>query len=231
VLKKKILIIDDEVKVANVIKRLLEATGKYDARIETDGERAVSAVRKVKPDLILLDLMMSGMNGFEICKSLKSKERFSSIPIIIVSGKTDKTDKISSLDMGADDYVTKPFSIDELDARIRAVLRRSEPEGEEKKMSVGGIIEIDLMRHKVTVKGEKVELTVAEFTILQLLASQKNRVFTRNEILDYLWGGDKPVIERTIDVHITHLKGKLGKAGKFIKNIRGVGYEIDEEDE
>jgi DNA-binding response OmpR family regulator len=175
--------------------------------------------------------MMSGMNGFEICKSLKSKERFSSIPIIIVSGKTDKTDKISSLDMGADDYVTKPFSIDELDARIRAVLRRSEPEGEEKKMSVGGIIEIDLMRHKVTVKGEKVELTVAEFTILQLLASQKNRVFTRNEILDYLWGGDKPVIERTIDVHITHLKGKLGKAGKFIKNIRGVGYEIDEEDE
>ena len=230
-LKKKILIIDDEVEVAKVTKRLLETTGKYEAYTETNGEKVISAVQGIKPDLILLDLMMSGVSGFEICKSLKGKKRFSSIPVIIVSGKVDKTDKVSSLDMGADDYITKPFSVDELDARIRAVLRRSEPEGEEKKMSVGDIIEIDPMRHKVTVKGEKIELTAAEFMILQLLASRKTRVFTRSEILDYLWGEDKVVIKRTIDVHITHLKGKLGKAGKFIKNIRGVGYKIDEEDE
>ncbi len=230
-LKKKILIIDDEVEVAKVTKWLLESTGKYEAHIETDGEMAISAVQKVKPDLILLDLMMSGVSGFEICKSLKGKERFSSIPVIIVSGKTDKTDKISSLDMGADDYITKPFLVDELDARIRAVLRRVEPEGEEKKMSVGGMIEIDLIRHEVTVKGKKISFTAAEFMILQLLASRKTRVFTRSEILDYLWGDDKLVIDRTIDVHITHLKGKLGKAGKFIKNVRGVGYKIDEKDE
>lgn len=230
-IKKKILIIDDEADVAKIMKRLLESTGKYEAHIETDGEMVVPAVQRVKPDLILLDLIMSGMSGFEICKSLKNKERLSSIPVIIVSGKTDRTDKVSSLDMGADDYITKPFSVDELDARIRAVLRRSDPEGEEKKMEIGGMIEIDPMRHEVTVKGEKVELTAAEFMILQLLASRKARVFTRSEILNYLWGEDKLVIERTIDVHITHLKGKLGKAGKFIKNIRGIGYKVDEEDE
>lgn len=229
-LKKKILIIEDEIKMANVAKQLLESTGKYEVHIETDGERAIPAIQKVSPDLILLDLMMSGMSGFEICKSLKDKERFSSIPIIIVSGKLDKTDKVSALDMGADDYITKPFLLDELDARIRAVLRRSEPEGEEKKMSVGGMIEIDIMRHEVMVKSKKIELTIAEFMILQLLASRKTRVFTRSEILDYLWGQEKIVIDRTIDVHITHLRGKLGKAGKFIKNIRGIGYKIDDQD-
>lgn len=230
-LKKKILTIEDEAEVAKMTKRLLEATGKYEVHIETDGEGAVSAVRKIKPDLILLDLMMSGVSGFEICKSLKAKERLSSIPVIIVSGKTDKTDKISSLDMGADDYITKPFSIDELDARIRAVLRRSEPEGEAKKMSVAGIIGIDLMRHVVAVNGAKVSLTTAEFMILQLLVSRKTRVFTRSEILSYLWGEDKGVTDRTIDVHVVHLRHKLGKAGRFIKNIQGVGYKIDEEDE
>ena len=229
-LKKKILIIEDEAKVAKVTKRLLESTGKYEVHTEIDGEMAISAVQTVNPDLILLDLMMSGTSGFEICKSLKHKERFSSIPIIIISGKLDKTDKVSALDMGADDYITKPFLLDELDARIRAVLRRSEPEGEEKKMTVGGMIEIDIMRHEVKVENKKVELTVAEFMILQFLASRETRVFTRNEILEYLWGEEKTVVDRTIDVHIAHLRSKLGKAGKFIRNIRGIGYKIDDRD-
>lgn len=229
-LKKKILIIEDDVDFVKITKRNLETTGKYEVHTETDAEMALSVVQKVKPDLILLDLMMPGMSGFGICKSLKAKERLSGIPVIIVSAKADKTDKVSCLDMGADDYIVKPFSTEELDARIRAVLRRSEPEGEEKRLSVGDMIEMDLGRHEVTVKGEKVELTAAEFMILQMFASRKTRVFSRSDILDYLWGEDKLVTERTIDVHITHLREKLGKAGKFIKNIRGVGYKIDEED-
>jgi DNA-binding response OmpR family regulator len=228
--KKKILIVEDDADFAKITKRNLETTGKYEVYTEDDGERALAVVQKVKPDIILLDLMMPGMSGFGICKSLKSKERFSAIPIIIVSAKADKTDKVSCLDMGADDYIVKPFSIEELDSRIRAVLRRSEPKGKENRIVICGVIEIDVDRHEVTVKGGKVDLTAAEFLILQMFASRKARVFSRSDILNYLWGEDKLVTERTIDVHITHLREKLGKAGKCIKNVRGVGYKIDEED-
>lgn len=230
-LKKKILVVDDEEKVAKMAKLTLEDLGTYKVRVETTGEAALEAVNSFKPDLILLDMMIPGMNGLEICKRLKGKEKTASIPIIILSGNEEESYKVSSLDSGADDYIVKPVSLNELDARIRAVLRRSETEGGEKKMIVAGIIEIDLMRHVVAVKGEKVELTAAEFMILQLLASRKTRVFTRSEILDYLWGEGKIVVEQTIDVHINHLRNKLGKAAKFIQNIRGVGYKIDEEDE
>ena len=229
--KIKLMVVDNEVDFLKLLKLNLENTGKYDVHIESDGERVISTIQRVNRELILLDLMMPGMSGLEVCKSLKGKERFSSIPIIIISGKFNETDKVLALDMGADDYIVKPFSLDELDARIRAVLRRSNPESEEEKIIVGGMIEIDIMRHEVTVKSKKVELTVAEFMILQLLASRKNRIFTRSQILDYVWGQEKIVIDRTIDVHIAHLRGKLGKAGEFIKNIRGIGYKIDDQDE
>ena len=142
-LKKKILIIDDQKESATLTKIRLEETGKYEAHIETDGTRANEAVRKVKPDLILLDLMMPEVSGFKICKDLKAKERSAAIPIIILSAKTDKSDKVSGLDTGADDYIVKPFLPDELDARIRAVLRRSLPKGQEGLVAVGKILAID----------------------------------------------------------------------------------------
>jgi DNA-binding response OmpR family regulator len=228
--KKKILIIDDDVAFGRMAKLRLEETDKYEVKTEAEGEEAIAAVRKFEPDLILLDIMMPGTSGFKICKELKEKEKFSSIPIIILSGKRDESDKVSGLDIGADDYIVKPFSASELDSRIRAVLRRAGKAGEEKKITVGNMLVMDLEKYEVTVKGKKVELTATEFTILKLLASRKTQVFTRSRILDYLWGEEKLVIERTIDVHIRHLREKLGKAAKFIQNVRGVGYKLEEDE-
>ncbi|MBN1526270.1 MAG: response regulator transcription factor [Candidatus Omnitrophica bacterium] len=229
--KKKILIVDDERDFSKLLKSNLEETGKYEVYTEGDGEKAIEKVGKVKPDLILLDLMMPGASGFKICKALKEKERFSAIPIIIVSAKHDDTDKVSCLDMGADDYIVKPFSANELDARIRAVLRRLGPAGGEDRITIGGKVTIDPKSREVLADGKKVELTNAEFLILQLLASRKTRVFSRTEILDYLWGEDKVVTDRTVDVHIRHLREKLGKAKKFIKNVTGAGYKVEETEE
>ena len=180
------------------------------------------------PDLIILDLMLPDMDGLEICKFLKRKEIYSFIPIIMLTAKGEETDKILGLELGADDYVTKPFSPKELVARVKAVLRRQAQKEETKKIEVGGMVEIDLEKYEVKVKGKKIELTSTEFRILQLLASRKGLAFTRDNILDYLWGHEKAVIDRTVDVHIRHLREKLGKAAHFIKNLRGIGYKLEE---
>jgi len=227
--KIKILIIDDEKDFARMAKSSLEETGKYEVKIETDSQVALATVKRFAPDLILLDIMMPGASGPKICKDLKEKDRFSSIPIIMLSGKIDESDKVSCLDSGADDYIVKPFLVHELDSRIRAVLRRSGGGIEENKLAIGDTVVMDLERHEVIVDGKKIDLTTTEFNILKLLASRKGQVFTRSRILDYLWEGEKGVIQRTIDVHIRHLREKLGKAGGFIKNVRGVGYKIEED--
>lgn len=228
-IKKKLLIIDDDVSFTRMLKLNLEDIGKYEVYVENDSDLALGTATKIMPDLILLDLMMPRFSGFHVCKALKSKQRLAAIPVIIVSAKSDKTDKVACLDMGADDYMVKPFSIDELDARIRAVLRRSWHEEDNKNISIGKILSIDLPRHEVTVGGKRIDLTAAEFLILVLFATHKTRLFSRSEILDYLWGEEKVVTDRTVDVHIAHLREKLGEAGDFIKNIRGFGYKIDDE--
>jgi len=225
---KLIVIVDDEPAIVEEICDYLNVRG-YRAEGFSGVESLFEFLKREKPDLIILDLMLPGMSGYDICRILKGKEKFAAIPIIMLSGKSEEPDKVSGLDMGADDYIVKPFSFKELDARIRAVLRRQEPRGEEKKISIGGLMEIDLQSYEVTLEGKKVELTPAEFKILELLSSQKNRVFTRERILDYLWKKEKIVVERTIDVHIRHLREKLGEVGKFIKNVRGVGYKLEED--
>jgi len=229
--KKKILIIDDEAAFGRMAKNILEETGKYEVKAESDGEEALASVKKFAPDLILLDIMIPGMSGFKICRALKERDRFAPIPVIMLSGKKDESDKVSALDAGADDYIVKPFSINELDARIRAVLRRAGAGSPDERIEAGGMITIDTQKHEVAVKGKKIALTAAEFAILKLLASKRNHVFTRSRILDYLWEGEKGVTERTIDVHIRHLREKLGKAAKFIVNVRSVGYKFEEEEE
>jgi len=182
-----------------------------------------------KPDLIILDLMLPGMSGFDICEILKQREGYSSIPIIILSADCKNNDKVKALDMGVVDYVTKPFSSDELSARIRAALRRQKPPEQGGRVDISDTIVMDLRGHSVTACGEKVKLTPAEFKLLKLLSTQKDRVFSRDQILKHLWGRGKDSTKRTVDLHVKHLREKLGKAGKFIKSISGVGYKFEEE--
>jgi len=172
--------------------------------------------------------MLPDADGLDICKYLKKKEDYASIPIIMLTAKTTEADKIVGLELGADDYVTKPFSPQELVARVRAVLRRHVLKQEERKLLIGDDVVLDLHQHMVTVEGKSIELTATEFNILKILAERRGWVVTRKQILDTLWGEDKIVIDRTIDVHVNHLREKLGRAGKFIKSIRGVGYRIVE---
>jgi two-component system phosphate regulon response regulator PhoB/two-component system alkaline phosphatase synthesis response regulator PhoP len=172
--------------------------------------------------------MLPDIDGLEVCKLLRKREEWASIPVIMVTAKGDESDKILGLELGADDYVTKPFSAKELVARVRSVLRRQRSPADAKMLQVGDRLTIDLDKYEVSVKGHRVDLTSTEFKILRLLASKKGWVFTRDQILDYLWGHEKIVLDRTIDVHIRNLREKLGpEVADMIKNIRGVGYKLE----
>jgi DNA-binding response OmpR family regulator len=207
------------------LKVSLEKAGYRYAGFE-EAEDLFRFLGRKKPDLILLDLMLPGTDGLEVCRHIRRSEGQAAIPIIMLTARGDESDKVVGLELGADDYVTKPFSVKELIARIHAVLRRpaaSEPA----RRSVVGPLVIDLDKFEVLVDGVKTDLTATEFKILQLLASRRGRVFTRDQILDFLWGQDKAVIDRTVDVHIRNLREKLGPAGALIKNVRGVGYKLE----
>ena len=220
-------IVDDEPDIAEVVSLHLKRTG-FTTREFTDGESFLKFMERQTPDLIILDLMLPDFDGLEICKYLKKKEEFSSIPIIMLTAKGEETDKVLGLELGADDYITKPFSPKELVARVKAVLRRPGQKETTGIVNIGGILIIDEKKYETVVEDEKIQLTPTEFRILQLLASKKGWVFTRNQILDHLWGEDKIVLDRTIDVHVKNLRDKLGKAAKFIKNVRGIGYKLEE---
>lgn len=222
-----IAIVDDEHGIIKTVSEYLTDKG-FSVRGFSDAESLFAFLNKEKPDLIVLDLKLPGEHGFEACKRLKNEEKFKNIPIIILSANSDEPDKIFGLDIGADDYVVKPFSLNELHSRINAVLRRGGIEKPGKIIKLADMVEIDLEKYEVMVFGQKVDLTLTEFKILEQLASRKGQVFSRDRILDNLWGTEKIVIERTIDVHIRHLRGKLGKAGEFIKNVRGLGYKVEE---
>ncbi len=226
-MKKTIAIIDDEPDIVDLISLHLKKAG-FDAREFLNAEDFFDFIGKDVPDLILLDLMLPDADGFEICKYLRRKDEFISVPIIMLSAKGEETDKVLGLELGADDYVTKPFSPKELVARVKAVLRRQGKEEILNKIEIGDLLTIFPEKHEAFVEGNKVDLTSTEFKILTLLASKKGWVFTRNQILDYLWGQEKAVLDRTVDVHIKHLREKLGKQASLIKNIRGVGYKLEE---
>ncbi|MBA4419290.1 MAG: two-component system response regulator [Syntrophus sp. (in: bacteria)] len=224
---KLVAVIDDEPDILELVSLNLQKAGfKVKGFLEAD-----SFLRSLSvdiPDLIILDLMLPDTDGFEICKHLKSHNKHSAIPIIMLTARIEETDKVLGLELGADDYVTKPFSPRELVARVKAVLRRNTSHQETKKILVGDVMIIDLEKYEVIVEGKKIELTATEFKILQLLCSRRGWVHSRDQILNFLWGQDKTVIDRTIDVHIRHLRNKLGKASELIKNVRGMGYKIEE---
>jgi two-component system phosphate regulon response regulator PhoB/two-component system alkaline phosphatase synthesis response regulator PhoP len=225
-MSKLIAIIDDEPDIVELVSINLKKAG-FDTRGFSNLESFLSFLKKQTPDLVILDLMLPDADGLEICKYLKKKDELSSIPIIMLTAKADETDKILGLELGADDYVTKPFSPKELVARVKVALRRQIQKEDTKKIEIGGILVIDLEKFSVMVEGEKIDLTSTEFKILQLLSSKQGWVFSRDKILDYLWGREKAVLDRTVDVHVKNLREKLGTAGQFIKNMRGIGYKLE----
>jgi two-component system phosphate regulon response regulator PhoB/two-component system alkaline phosphatase synthesis response regulator PhoP len=225
-MNKLVAIVDDEEDIAELVSVNLKKEGFRTKEFE-EGKSFFSWIKKQQPDLVILDLMLPDMNGLDICRELKKDPRFASIPVIMLTAKKDEFDKVLGLELGADDYVTKPFSPKELTARVKVVLRRNETRTGDKRTVIGDILTIDLEKFEVTVENRKVELTTTEFKILELLISKPGCVFTRDSILDNLWGEDKIVLDRTVDVHVKNLREKLGKAGRFIKNIRGIGYKLD----
>jgi len=221
-----IAVIDDEPDILELVSLHLARSG-FKVKKFLNADSFYKSLSTNIPDLIVLDLMLPDSDGMEICKNLKSNEEFSSIPIIMLTARATETDKVLGLELGADDYVTKPFSPRELVARVKAVLRRK-TEYTGKKIKIGDVLLIDINKYEVFVENIKIDLTPTEFRILKILASRKGWVFTREQILDQLWGDDKAVLDRTIDVHIKNLREKLGRAKIFIKNVRGIGYKIEE---
>lgn len=228
--KKKIAVVDDEPDITELLKTGLQKEN-YSTEIFSDGYSFVRYISKNKPDLVILDLMLPGYTGIEICKLMKADPNKKDVPIIMLTAMDSETDKVLGLELGADDYIVKPFSMKELTARIKAVIRRTsgvEPTQEEEK-GILSVLDMTIDREKYEVKtGEKkVFLTTTEFKILEILASKPGRVFSRDSILEKLWGSEKIVIDRTIDVHIVKIREKIGKYGKFIKSVRGVGYKFE----
>lgn len=224
---KLITIVDDEEDILELLSVNLKKNG-YNVQTYGNASDLFKQINKKIPDLMILDIMLPDMDGYDICKKVKNDPVLKSVPIIMLSAKSEETDKIIGLELGADDYVTKPFSPKELVARVKAVLRRTETKAALKETSAAdGRIKLNKEEFNIIVDGKKIDVTNTEFKLLELLMSKKGFVFSREKILDYIWE-DKDIFDRTIDVHIRHLRKKLGKFGSVIKNIHGVGYKIED---
>jgi two-component system phosphate regulon response regulator PhoB len=226
----RILVIDDELDLIELVRYNLEKEG-FTVQGAQDGESGLAQAIRELPDLIVVDLMLPGVDGLDVCRSLRFDKRTARIPIIMLTAKSEESDRILGLELGADDYVTKPFSPRELVARIKAVLRRtSAPQAESEIIQRGSLI-IDLTRRAVSCAGDSISLTATEFRLLQFFATRPGRVFSRSELIDGVLGRDVVVEDRTIDVHITGLRKKLGGCGDWIETVRGFGYRFREESE
>lgn len=226
--KKRILLIEDEEDIAALIKLQAEASG-YKMHVEVDGINGYRAVEREKPDLVILDIMLPGQNGFDVCRKIKNHPDLKTIPVIILTAKGEEIDMVLGLELGADDYVAKPFSPKVLFSRIKAVLRRSkEPEKTPKMISFGEFT-LEVERYLLR-KGEKIiTITLSEFGILCRLLSNCGKVLTRNQLLDDIHNDDAFIVDRNIDVHIASLRKKLGPHFDGIETVRGVGYRFREE--
>lgn len=223
---KKVYIVDDEPDISELVAVNLEKSGFSTLQFEK-GETFFQKLVDDLPDLIILDIMLPDSDGFEICKQLKSNEQYSHIPIIMLSAKGAELEKVLGLEIGADDYVTKPFSPRELVARVKAILRRENQETKTKQIKIGNNVVINLLTYEVFLDNKRIELTSSEYRILCYLAEKKGWVFSREQILDHLGVQEKGVLDRTVDVHIKNLREKLKSSGRYIRNIRGVGYKIE----
>ncbi|AHF07705.1 response regulator transcription factor [Desulfitobacterium metallireducens] len=222
-----ILIVDDEEPIQELLKFNLEKEG-YTVLVAYDGPSALKTVEEKCPDLVILDVMLPGMDGMEVCNQLRQNPKSRDIPVIMLTAKVEEIDKVLGLELGADDYLTKPFSPRELLARIRARLRRIKPQIQENEL-VRGDLKMDLNRFQVLVRGVEVELTPKEFELLRVLATHPGKVYSRDELLEQVWGYEYSGDTRTVDVHVRHLRQKVERDSsnpEYIETLRGIGYRL-----
>ena len=226
-----ILAVDDEVHILELISFNLKAAG-YHVVTALTGEEALKRCEVERPSLVLLDIMLPGIDGLEVCRRLKGDRMTSNIPIIMLTARGDEVDKILGLELGADDYITKPFSVRELAARVKSLLRRVAPQQESEPQTLrSGDIMIDITNYEAFKGGEKLSLTLKEFELLKVLVLSRGKVLTRDFLLDRIWGYEYYGETRTVDVHIRHIRQKLGDDAHYIETIRGVGYKFNDRQE
>jgi DNA-binding response OmpR family regulator len=225
--KHTILVIDDEKDLIELVSYNLVKEG-FAVKSSSNGETGLAKAISELPDLVLVDLMMPGMDGLEVCRRLRSDARTAAIPIIMLTAKTAESDRVVGLELGADDYVTKPFSPRELAARVKAVLRRTSPQPTASAVIKRGALTIDLNRREVICENKSIVLTASEFRLLHFLSLHPGQVFSRSELIDGALGREVSVVDRTIDVHITGLRKKMGACGEWIETVRGFGYRLKE---
>ena len=224
------MVVEDEIDVANLVKHALERGGDANVEIVGSGAAALQSVSKTPPDLLILDLNLPGLDGTEVCRILRSRPGSSQLPIIMLTARTGESDRVLGLDLGADDYITKPFSPRELAARVRAVLRRKSGAAQAAAMSLykGAHLVADFDAVSVSVDGDPIRLTRREFDLLRCLVENRNRVLTRDRLLVRVWGYDQSIETRSVDVHVGRLRSKLGTAGRQIETVVGLGYRFVE---
>jgi DNA-binding response OmpR family regulator len=222
--KHRVLIVEDEQDIAGLIKHTLERGGETDAQVVGSGDAALKAVTERVPDLIILDLNLPVVGGLEVCRILRSRADVPHVPIIMLTARTSEDDRVSGLEQGADDYVTKPFSLRELTARVRAMLRRGQGAEPRQGRYQGERLTADFEAVAIAVDGAAVRLTRREFELLQYLVQNKNRVVSRDRLLERVWGYERLVETRSVDVHVGRLRNKLRTAGRQIETVVGLGY-------
>ncbi len=223
----RILVVDDEPDLLELVRFHLTQEG-FSVDTASTGEQALARIRHAAPDLLILDLLLPDIQGTEICRRVRADASLRDMPIIMLTARSEEVDRVVGFELGADDYVTKPFSPRELTLRVRAVLRRSANEGEPPEVIERGALRIDRQAHRAWVGGAEVELTAKEFDLLVTLMSRPGRVLSRERLLDEVWGAAITVTQRTIDTHMKRLRAKLGSAGDLIETVRGVGYRLVE---
>lgn len=224
---KSILIVEDEADILQLIDWHLRSEG-YTTYTATDGNKGLDKAEEKTPDLILLDLILPGMDGLEVCKSLKRNSKTQNIPVVMLTAKGEEVDRIVGFELGADDYIVKPFSPRELILRIRAILRRQEKEPVEESLITYQDLQIDLESYRVWLKEEELKLTVTEFKLLMELIQNQGKVRTRDQLLDRVWGYQFDGYARTVDTHIRRLRQKIGPYAEMIETVRGIGYRFKE---
>ncbi len=226
--KERILIVEDDKNISKLVKYNLEKAG-FKCAVTITGEEALESLDKEPVDLIILDIMLPEMDGLQVCKQTKQDKKLSAVPIIMLTAKGEEVDRIIGFELGADDYVVKPFSPRELVLRVKAILKRKKSQEVTKNILGAGRLIADITRHKVTVDKKEIELTLMEFKLLVTLMQRMGKAQSRDKLLDDVWDIASDVTTRTIDTHIKRLRQKLGKSGKFIETIRGIGYRFSEE--